>query len=711
LSKWRSAGLDFVFGIDVSKDNIFNNKDGACARYLSDAAKFRNMPGAIFLHGNSALNIRSGEAFEGYKEQNIARALFGGEGNAKRNSEIGKMVGKYTGIVGEGFNVSSCQFALHYFFENVHTMHNFMRNVSECTRIGGTFIGTCWDGKLVFDTLRPKMCGESYTIKHPDTKEKVFEIIKLYENTAFPADELSLGYSISVYQESIGQHIVEYLVNFDFLCSIMEKYGFKLMNPSESTKFGFPKGTGTFRELYNQMITEYQQNPNAPYGEANMMTHYERTISFFNRYFIFKKMRNVNTEEFTNILRSVEPKEASKCVANATFESDVYIQQDREELESRKDKSATQTPAKKKEFIRKLDIQIIIKSYHPVQIDENGLKQGPGNKVIIRRKTASSGYPLLADTLGKEKMREYIDRIHTEIPITRYDAGYDRVFEVVSDEPGDYTRAVQEREILKTKLKLRKNGQVITLPSFVEVWNDPNSGLAKEILDSNNPHEAKWALQIKYGYKIATTFMPMYAKAIYDYFQGGSVLDPCAGWGDRMLGALLSNNVREYVGFDPNRNLLAGYAKIQEDVGYKVISQTGNETVYANETGTGVRSTIYSMPFEESEKVLKMRKFDFAFTSPPFFDYEDYSDKNPKYTNWYTQFYEPLFKIVERHLNAGSIFAIHIGDTSGGKIMEFLHETVPKITNFVMVDKIGLVGGKSGKIRDVHVFRLMDGRR
>ena len=136
LSKWRSAGLDFVFGIDISKDNIFNNKDGACARYLSDAAKFRNMPGAIFLHGNSALNIRSGEAFEGYKEQNIARALFGGEGNAKRNSEIGKMVGKYTGIVGEGFNVSSCQFALHYFFENVHTMHNFMRNVSECTRIG-----------------------------------------------------------------------------------------------------------------------------------------------------------------------------------------------------------------------------------------------------------------------------------------------------------------------------------------------------------------------------------------------------------------------------------------------------------------------------------------------------------------------------------------------------------------------------------------------
>jgi hypothetical protein len=31
LSKWISAGVDFVFGVDVSRDNIHNNLDGACA--------------------------------------------------------------------------------------------------------------------------------------------------------------------------------------------------------------------------------------------------------------------------------------------------------------------------------------------------------------------------------------------------------------------------------------------------------------------------------------------------------------------------------------------------------------------------------------------------------------------------------------------------------------------------------------------------------
>ena len=34
LPKWIAAKLSFVFGIDISKDNIENHLDGACARYL-----------------------------------------------------------------------------------------------------------------------------------------------------------------------------------------------------------------------------------------------------------------------------------------------------------------------------------------------------------------------------------------------------------------------------------------------------------------------------------------------------------------------------------------------------------------------------------------------------------------------------------------------------------------------------------------------------
>jgi hypothetical protein len=42
LSKWISAGVDFVFGVDVSRDNIHNNLDGACARYLNMKKKEQN---------------------------------------------------------------------------------------------------------------------------------------------------------------------------------------------------------------------------------------------------------------------------------------------------------------------------------------------------------------------------------------------------------------------------------------------------------------------------------------------------------------------------------------------------------------------------------------------------------------------------------------------------------------------------------------------
>ena len=312
LSKWRSARLGFVFGVDVSKDNIMNRVDGACSRYLTEASKHGGMFDALFLHGNSAQNIRSGDAFEGYKEKNIARAVFG-EG-PKVRADLGETVYKAYGIAREGFNISSCQFAVHYFFENVRSIHNFARNVSECTRVGGIFVGTCWDGKTVFNKLRSKTCGDSLTLSRQG--ERVFQITKMYDETEFPDDELSLGYSISVFQESIGQHIIEYLVNFEFLRRVMENYGFVLLNREEATQFGFPSGgTGMFESLYHDMMSEVSREETTRYGTAPQMTHDEKFISFLNRYFIFRKVRNVAAERITRVINEKLPsREASRCL-------------------------------------------------------------------------------------------------------------------------------------------------------------------------------------------------------------------------------------------------------------------------------------------------------------------------------------------------------------------------------------------------------------
>jgi len=300
LPKWIAANLSFVFGIDVSKDNIENRMDGACARYLNFRKKYRSMPGALFVHGNSNQNIRSLKAPFSEKDKQITNAVFGK--GPKDKGELGEGVYKRYGVGETGFNVSSCQFALHYFFETSKTFHAFLRNLAECTKIGGYFVGTCYDGLTVFNLLKTKKREEAVTIMRDGNK--IYEITKQYDQTGFPDDELSLGYAIDVYQESINKVFREYLVNFNYLVRIMENYGFVLLPIAEATAFGLPNGTGLFEELFESMVSEINRDKRkaADYGQAREMSTEEKRISYMNRYFVFRKTRNVNAEKVAKIL-------------------------------------------------------------------------------------------------------------------------------------------------------------------------------------------------------------------------------------------------------------------------------------------------------------------------------------------------------------------------------------------------------------------------
>jgi len=293
--KWINAKLSFVFGIDVSKDNIENRLDGACARFLSFRKTFKKMPYALFVNGNSNLNIRSGLAMMNDKALQITKAVFGQ--GPKDEEKLGKGVAKQYGKGEDGFNISSCQFALHYFFENQSTFQNYIRNVAECTKLGGYFIGTCYDGKLIFNLLNKKSIGESIEMYEND--KKIWEIRKEYDDDKFEDDVTSLGYKINVFQETINKMFAEYLVNFDYLDRIMENYGFKLLMRDEAKSLGLPEGSGLFSELYTLMQKEVEKNPfkKNDYGSALEMNSNEKRISFLNRYFVFKKISNVNDEK------------------------------------------------------------------------------------------------------------------------------------------------------------------------------------------------------------------------------------------------------------------------------------------------------------------------------------------------------------------------------------------------------------------------------
>ena len=169
--------------------------------------------------------------------------------------------------------------------------------MSDNLKVGGYFIGTCYDGKLIFNLLKNKKQGESIDLF--DDGVKIWEINKDYSPTEFEDDASSIGYKINVYQESINKMFAEYLVNFDYLHRVMENYGFKLLPRDEAKNIGLPEGTGLFSELYNYMVDEIKRNPSKKneYGTAMNMTAYERKISFLNRYFVYKKISNVNAEK------------------------------------------------------------------------------------------------------------------------------------------------------------------------------------------------------------------------------------------------------------------------------------------------------------------------------------------------------------------------------------------------------------------------------
>jgi hypothetical protein len=313
LPKWIGAKFSFVFGVDISKDNLENRLDGACARFLKLKKSNKNVPYVLFVNGNSSYNIKDGSAMLSDKAKQITSAVFGRGPNAA--DVIGKGVSRQYGKGVDGFNISSCQFAIHYFFENPDTLKGFITNIAECTKQNGYFIGTCYDGKLVFNELKKTKTGES--IKIMDDGQKIWEITKEYGSDVFEDNSSSIGYKIDVYQDSINQTISEYLVNFDYFNRIMSAYGFELLSREEANEMGLPDGSGLFSELFATMLEEISKNKfkAKDYDKASFMTSFEKKISFLNRYFIYKKIRTVNIQNVQ--LELGEYQEASEIINKA----------------------------------------------------------------------------------------------------------------------------------------------------------------------------------------------------------------------------------------------------------------------------------------------------------------------------------------------------------------------------------------------------------
>ena len=285
LQKWIHAHINFVLGIDISKDNIHNKKDGACARYIGVKQKNKQTPDALFIQGDSSKLIINSlttddplvdEPEEDKKSKFVLKQVLG---VGKPDEKHGKYLAKQFGVAKQ-FDVGSIQFALHYMFENKFTLHNFLKNVSDLVKPGGYFIGTCYDGSKIFSMLDDVEENESKDIFVGS--KKIWSVIKKYDNVEFRD---TLGLKIGVYQETINKVFDEYLVDFRYLVELMERYGFVLNSPVAEIN-----PLGDFSTLYKKM----QKDTTI---KKITMTEEESQISFLNNYFIFKKLHNVDTSQ------------------------------------------------------------------------------------------------------------------------------------------------------------------------------------------------------------------------------------------------------------------------------------------------------------------------------------------------------------------------------------------------------------------------------
>ena len=299
LPKWIQCNLRGVLGIDIAYDNIHNNNDGACARFINSSEQYKKMPVCMFIRGNTGEDMENGD-FEMNDDNNdnndenndiprshmILQSLMG----ASQGATMTPFLKNYFGFFRDKFDICSIQFALHYMFENKSKLHKFLTNVSNYTKTGKYFIGTCYDGKKIHEMLQDKVLNESVDLYEEDTK--IWHIKKKYQDDSkvfLEDNDKSIGYKISVYQESINQEFDEYLVNFEYFVKIMEDYGFILATNIQTSENIPLKPLGSFSSLFDIMNKTKKDS----YGLADKMSENEKTISFLNQYFIFQKQRDI----------------------------------------------------------------------------------------------------------------------------------------------------------------------------------------------------------------------------------------------------------------------------------------------------------------------------------------------------------------------------------------------------------------------------------
>jgi 16S rRNA G966 N2-methylase RsmD len=219
--------------------------------------------------------------------------------------------------------------------------------------------------------------------------------------------------------------------------------------------------------------------------------------------------------------------------------------------------------------------------------------------------------------------------------------------------------------------------------SFEKLWNKDN--LIKILRWNRKSHSTPYLSELKRGIYFCcgltknTMYRPQMAKAICLKYNPKTVLDPCAGWGGRMLGVVSSG--AEYIAFEPNtktyNNLLnlAKFLNIENKV--KIICDDVLNIEKYN-----------------------LQKVDLVITSPPYFDLEIYTDENTQsiqdydnYELWSEKFLKTTIHNCINLLNENGVSCWNVGKV-GKNDMNVDVEKYHNEIKFKIIEKFSVVSSK-----------------
>ena len=183
----------------------------------------------------------------------------------------------------------------------------------------------------------------------------------------------------------------------------------------------------------------------------------------------------------------------------------------------------------------------------------------------------------------------------------------------------------------------------------------------------------------------AVNFPPLTARWIYENYtnhipkeQTLNIYDPSSGWGGRILGAMSSHRKIHYIGTDPNTDNFIDELGITR---YEYVADFFNNECLETNSFWEEEKNTYHVFQEGSEHIGNHKDFqqykgklDLVFTSPPYFDREQYSNDEtqsfksyPEYDDWRDNFLKPTLENAFHSLRNDRYLLWNIADIKIGK--------------------------------------------